>query len=446
MEKVLIITYKYPPNFETAANRPLSWAKYLHEFGYKPIIVTRNWETEQGQDMVKNAYTTNPKFTEVKHEIYNTHEVYYVPYFGNFRTRFFLKFGKTNFGKAFHKPLSLLDKLLEYLDIYTFSEFSCLHDWSIRFIRTNPSVNKLVITSLPYQLLKIGATVNKRYGTNWIADYRDPWNTDEIGLVNYKGNDSIFHKALKLISKSAEQKWVGTASYVTSVSPYLTNSIANFVRVKNRQTIFNGFFESDLMTAPKPSKEIESAFKIVYNGTLYDFQPIEVFLDGLKKVILEYGNSIHIVIQFIGLGFSSHQSTRIKNYMDGFEKNIEIMPRIDRECYIDIQKQANLLLLVCPDRQAKGIATSKIFDYLISPKPVLVCPSDNDIVERILTESGQGIFANSYMEVYDSLKKKIDEFIATGKNIIDYKIDNILIYSRRRQTGLLAKVLDTLPK
>ena len=44
MQKVLIISYFFPPCNLTASQRVVSWAKYLHKSGYYPIIITRKWE------------------------------------------------------------------------------------------------------------------------------------------------------------------------------------------------------------------------------------------------------------------------------------------------------------------------------------------------------------------------------------------------------------------
>jgi len=44
MKKILVISYFYPPCNLTASQRTESWAKYLHNSGFYPIIITRKWE------------------------------------------------------------------------------------------------------------------------------------------------------------------------------------------------------------------------------------------------------------------------------------------------------------------------------------------------------------------------------------------------------------------
>ena len=42
MEKVLIITYYWPPSAGAGVHRWLKFSKYLSEYGYRPIIYTPN--------------------------------------------------------------------------------------------------------------------------------------------------------------------------------------------------------------------------------------------------------------------------------------------------------------------------------------------------------------------------------------------------------------------
>lgn len=43
MTKIFIISYDHLPRAITASQRPLAWSKYLENFGFHPIIITKNW-------------------------------------------------------------------------------------------------------------------------------------------------------------------------------------------------------------------------------------------------------------------------------------------------------------------------------------------------------------------------------------------------------------------
>jgi hypothetical protein len=46
----------------------------------------------------------------------------------------------------------------------------------------------------------------------------------------------------------------------------------------------------------------------------------------------------------------------------------------------------------------KGIPSSKLYEYLALGKPVLLCPSDHDVMESILRETKLGFFARDTAE------------------------------------------------
>ena len=85
MREVLIISYFYPPCTLTAAQRPAGWLKYLPQFGYKPIVITRNWDVtlSKPEDQLKNAGS------QLYIEKSETHEVHYLPYRASLRDRLF---------------------------------------------------------------------------------------------------------------------------------------------------------------------------------------------------------------------------------------------------------------------------------------------------------------------------------------------------------------------
>ena len=57
MREILIISYFYPPCSLTAAQRPAGWVKHLHNFGFKPVVVTRHWgeETKTPENQLKSS-------------------------------------------------------------------------------------------------------------------------------------------------------------------------------------------------------------------------------------------------------------------------------------------------------------------------------------------------------------------------------------------------------
>jgi len=53
----------------------------------------------------------------------------------------------------------------------------------------------------------------------------------------------------------------------------------------------------------------------------------------------------------------------------------------------------------------KGIPSSKLYEYLALGKPIVLCPSDGDLMEKMITESGLGFVANSAEHCYEQILK-----------------------------------------
>ena len=74
MQKVLIISYFFPPCRLVGSERTEYWAKNLYKYGYYPIILTRQWNPNQ----IELTNKINNNYNE--HLIYDHYEVYKVPY------------------------------------------------------------------------------------------------------------------------------------------------------------------------------------------------------------------------------------------------------------------------------------------------------------------------------------------------------------------------------
>ena len=109
LKRILIISYFFPPCSLTASQRVLSWAKWLHKFGYYPVIITRKWEVK-----LKTLKDVSiPNSSGILHKNYKTYEVYYLPYKGNLRDRIYQKYGNNKLTKV-RQALTFMELLFQY--------------------------------------------------------------------------------------------------------------------------------------------------------------------------------------------------------------------------------------------------------------------------------------------------------------------------------------------
>ncbi|MDD2636379.1 MAG: hypothetical protein PHW82_12885 [Bacteroidales bacterium] len=425
MQKILIIAYFFPPCNLTASRRVESFAKYLHCFGIYPIIVTRKWEKEikSPSDILQR---TSSQIEVIQNDNY---EVHYLPYKPCLRDKLFQK--QSKIFKLTSKILTFFQILAQFITVKAIP-FNNIYYYSLSIIKVN-KIKKVVISANPFEIFKFGHLLNKKTGIKWIADYRDDWNTSE--LPEYTSKNPIVRK----IETFYEKKWLSTSSAITSISDYYTRKLNLFLN-KPAFTIQNGFdFEINM----ENNQNYFEDFTIVYNGSLYDSQNIELFISAYLDALNALKDK-NIKLLFPGLAFNPSQANRIRMLLTGYEKHYEITERMPFEEVIKIQQKAHLMLMV-PHTGIKGIPSSKLYEYIGLGKKVLLCPSDYDIIEQTLIDTDSGVFLNKKESISEFLVNAVVNQVVWEKNSLDEKrINKINRYSRRAQTALLADIIKNL--
>lgn len=430
MEKVLIIAYFYPPCNLTAAARPAAWAKYLPEFGFKPLVITRNWQHPINSPMDVSRPAGDKVITEEAGEA----TVIYMPYEGSLKDRLFARYGDSKY-RIVRKALSFFELVMQNFSLSAIP-FASIYYKAEELIKADPSIKRVVITANPFVAFFFGYKLKKRFPQiQWIADYRDDWSTSE--LTKEKG---FLQNFIAHLEASSERKWVGTASLLTTISPYYRDKISRFTGIPGK-VLLNGFTEADMEKVLPAEKQDE--FVITYNGTLYPSQNIEVFLAGFKLAADKFKGRLNFRLNFPGLAFDRSQSERVKTFMAGYEALLNITERVPRQKVFDIQNASHAFLMVA-HAGLKGIPSSKLYEYLCFRKPVIVCPDDKDIIHETLEDTGLGVFCNTPEEVEQKLTELADDYIANGKIRMTGTQDRIMSYSRRNQAQVLAGILKAL--
>ena len=430
MEKVLIIAYFYPPCNLTASARPAAWAKYLPEFGFTPIVLTRNWQHPVNSPMD----ISRPSGTEEVIEQQGEAKIIYLPYAGSLKDRLYAKYGDSKY-RIVRKALSFLELVLQNFTTAAIP-FSNIYTKAESLIAADPSITKVIITANPFVAFFFGYLLKKKFPqVKWVADYRDDWSTSELN--EKKG---MLQNFIATLEEGSEKKWVSTASVITSISPYYVQKISRFTGVEGK-VLLNGFTEADMDKVAPAEKQGE--FVITYNGTLYPTQNIEIFLEGFKKAADKFKGQLTLKLNFPGLAFDRSQSERVKSFMKGYEELLNITERIPRQKVFEMQNASHAFLMVAHGA-LKGIPSSKLYEYLCFRKPVILCPDDNDIIHETLADTGLGVFCNSPAEVERKLTELADDYIANGKIRMTGTQDRIMSYSRRNQAQVLAGILKAL--
>ena len=422
MKEVLIISYFYPPCTLTAAQRPAGWVKYMYDFGFRPIVITRNWDLKisKPEDQLIDAGK------ELVIEYSEKYEIHYLPYKASTRDRIFNS--SNSILKKGSKLLTFINGIGENYS-NRFIPFSNFYKHACQLIEKK-KIDTLLISANPFIQFRFGYLLQKKYGVFWVADYRDDWTTTEILKPT-----SFVEKIVFEMKKRFEKKWVSTSSFIISVSSVYTKRISDFIGVRG-ETILNGFDE----LYPTKEKEDLSTFIITYNGTLYKTQDVEGVIKAIKQCIDYFSDRIFIMVQFPGVAFDPSQSKRIQNLISGYENHFTLTERIPKKDVVEMQRESDVLLMLT-HLGTKGIPSSKLYEYLAIQKPILCYPSDNDIVEKILFEIGNGIIASDVSTLVNELKTMIEKRNKDENFSKNINFEKLKYYSQFHQTKKLVRLI-----
>ncbi len=394
--QVLILAHYFPPSNSTASDRTYYWLKHLQNKTNNIRVVCKNWgsiEQLPEKDLI----------TQVSIE-----------------DRLLKKIGITPGIKKVYKQFS---PILEPLWLLQGEED--LVNAASEFISGHKKV-VLITSSSPYSLFKVGFLLKKKHPhISWIADYRDEWSSRE--LVNFK--IPVLSNMLIAWSAFLEKKWIAKATCFTTVSQVLSKRISEVHKHKiPGYVIENGYDKIRERKTPSNHSEIHFA----YTGNVYKVQDFEQNLVKIAEIAKNYP-SVKTKVSFVGGAFSNQRKKKMQKLCGNI--NLEFVDYMKKKDLDVFNNQVDVFLMAAYG-SIQGYQSSKIYYYISMQKPVFLFPSDNDVMEEILTDSG--IKINDLNRIYQA-KAKSEEFkvsIASEKYL--YK------YSREAGTEKLAQIIQKI--
>ncbi len=419
LKKVIIISYYFPPTNFVGAERTAAWAKYLQQNGYYPIILTRCWNEGQ-TDPLKKIINNN-----TVHEKHESYEVYRLPIRRTLRD----KVSAYLWLAPIQKALTLMELILVNYFIRSLPYVS-IYRKAKELLKTDPEIKVVIASGRPFQSFFIGCKLKEEFDINWIPDYRDEWNSHQ----NPTNNRGLWKLIQKLELKS-ELKWTANADGFLTVSDNWRCSIEKLIHKKG-SVVMNGY---DIGIKPTISQTFEKKLNIIYAGTLYPSQRIDLFITSLLD-IPDFEKKVSV--SFIGANIIPEELNKLKEVCGG-STAFHFIDRLKREKLSFHVEQADLLILTSFEK-VKGWYPVKLFEYYASGKPIFLCPSDQDVMEEFIVKTNSGFVANTQEECMTILlecieKKERGETIQFERNLKEGAK-----YSRKHQTKLLADFLDTL--
>lgn len=421
MNKVLIVTYYWPPAGGAGVQRWLKFSKYLPEYGWEPVILT-----------VDPRYATYPAIDntlekDLPHglKIYKTKSTDWFRFYKRDKSKIPSAGFASNSDKSFKGSLSRFIRGNFFIP-------DPRRGWNRHAIKEAVSIilkeriSAVITTSPPHSSQLIGLKLKKIFpGIQWIADLRDAW-TD---IYYYE----LFHPTFisKMIDRHFEKSVLKNADKIIAVGYNLAeNFISKVSDAAGKTSVLpNGYDEEDFKDI---KRDYPSRFTLNYTGTLSESYPVEILLSALEAV---KNSGRDFLLQFVGYVPEIIKNKILK--VLGPDRT-DFISYTDHSSAIGYMCRSSMLLLIIPDnKNNKAITPGKVFEYIAAEKPVLyIGPACGDAAYHLELSRPDGMF-----EAHDV--KGITQYISgeiSKSGTVSH--DPHPEYSRRALTQKLSRILN----
>lgn len=436
MKNLLFAAYRFPPCGGGGVQRPAKFAKYLPEFGYKPLVLTGN--VRRKKYSVDRALLNELGDTAI-HACHGREEQFYQ------RLR---KMGLGSLARLFLLP----DKEVLWLP--------GAERTALQLAQQQP-IHAIYTTIGPRSCALLGLRLKKLLGVPWILDYRDPWTTG--GRLW----PTPFHRWYDV---RQERRAVQVADAIVVVTPTMKDLLVEkFPEATDKvHVICNGFDEHDFENMSQ--KVLKDRLRIGYTGSLANYKKLLSGAEGAIKKLL-FGN--------VGRDFSTHtpryllEAVRalLDEHPDYHEKielrfagnfgkaNLRHVQQLGLEHVVSVKgylphaQSLQLLMdsdvlflpmLSTPGHPRSYIHSAKTFEYLAAGKPILAAVPEGDARDLVTRARAGWCVEPRDVGAMKELLRELVERKLSAKLRIDPDRQFIRQFERRKLTRQLATLCDSL--
>jgi len=430
-KKVLIVTYYWPPGSGPGVQRFLKMSGFLKEFGWEPIILTvKNGSFPSTDESLLNDIPKNLK-------VYRTKTIEPFTIYNKLTGGKGKQLGVGMIGlqdkKSFIKRVSLFIRANFFLP-------DARRGWIPFAVKQAKKIHKkhqldaIVTTGPPHSTHFIGLKLKKQLDLPWLVDMRDPW------------SNNFFNKSLPRtrrtikLEQNYEDKILGSADYVTTVSPGMKDEFKD--RNNNINIIYNGFDQKDI---PEPTEYRSEKFSLSYIGNLKPNQNVQALWEAIGELCEEVDS------------FRNHfQISLTGNYDDSIEEELkmnnireitQLHPFVPHSEATQIMNRSQLLMFIVPQAEHNHlIITGKLFEYIATRSPILSIGPVKGDASKILEESGRDAMLD-YLDkegIKNTISKYYHQWLKNDKINFKHSSTDVKQYSRYYLTEKFAHILNSL--
>ena len=426
-KKILIISYYWYPFAGVGAYRISRFVKYLLRNDWEVVILTTK---KSASGIIQEA--DHPIFEKCK--VYRSNIIEPVGLLSSGHKK---KEKTSNPSIFYRKNTSWISKLAVWARLnlmvpdakFTWKWFAVpLGKKIIR--QENPDI--ILSTSPPPTTNLVAKKLADWSKLPWVADFRDPWTNI------YYYDDNPQSKRAKKKNRKLEAAVLDKADHITVVN----NGFFPENNIQDKVTRITNGFDPDHIIDNTEQIVANSKFTIRYFGSMKINQKPDSLIHALKKI--EESNpeiANNIAFEFYG---NIDPDIQIQLKKTSSKIKFSFSNYISHEEMINLAVQSDLLLLtIGKSKNSKFALSTKVFEYMISRKPVLgIGPIDgaaSDLVQK--TNIGEFFDHNDDEGVYRFIQRVYDAS-QNGEILFEQDQDEVEKYSFNNLSARLTEILE----
>lgn len=387
MNKLLIIAYYFPPIAMGGVHRALKIAKYIQNYGWKPIVLTTSPKklTVVDEYLLEEANRSGIIIERTGDQIINSGSKITI-----IQKEGFVKIKKlwTSFFNVPDPQSCWKNKALKKAD----------EIW-----KKYDGFDLIFATAPPFTDFLVGQELKKKYKKNLVIDYRDPW-VDSYNLNFYPTSlQRIFNESKeKLVIRDANLVLTTNRRTKELIIQRYNNIDYNDVKIYPHIYDKENFNTAKLKNLPYTTK-----LRITYTGSMYS-RGLKMFFKSIQKFKVKY-SSISNEFEFLYLGLVTKDLIKMANSF-GIKSLLNLPGYVNHhECVKYLISSDALFLHIKNRKNSDAAYQGMTADYIGSGKYIVACIPEG-VTKNILREYGAVNFIDDYNpeSIADVYKKLFD--------------------------------------
>jgi glycosyltransferase involved in cell wall biosynthesis len=342
--KLLLVTYHFPPSAAVAVYRMLGCARHLPTYGWDVCVVA---PPRMPHEPVDEAL-----LQQIPAE---TH-VYRTPY----PEHWWARQGRRFVSNGVWVPRALA---------------ACAE----AVARERPDV--VMTSSPPHSVHWLGLLLQRRHRLPWLADFRDPWVTNNAGVRRLS---AVWQARIW-----GERLVVARADRIVMNTPLARDGLQRaFPRHRQKIAAVTNGYDPERFGAPADVPPPRGQLTLLHAGELYSGRDPRPLLDALAELARDRpADAPSFRLKLLGQSTENRFDLQEAIAQRGLADHVELGGQVPYAAALDAMKRADVLLVLdTPGRRVS--IPAKLYEYLGAQRPILALAEPDSDTAWALRESG----------------------------------------------------------